>query len=47
MVSSGNINESSNLPENWAQLSPEEKREYRLNTYLNTQEKNFINSEAE
>ncbi|MEE8414108.1 MAG: uroporphyrinogen decarboxylase family protein [Dehalococcoidales bacterium] len=38
---------SPNLPENWRQLNPEEKRAYRLNNYLDTQGKNFISPAAE
>jgi len=39
--------EYSGLPGNWAQLTPEEKRRHRLNGYLNTEGKVFIDSEAE
>ncbi len=35
------------LPENWAQMTPEEKRAYRLNGLLNPPNANFINKEAE
>jgi len=35
------------LPENWSQMTREEKREYRLNNYLSTEGINFISPEAE
>jgi uroporphyrinogen-III decarboxylase len=38
---------TSNLPDNWGQLTPEQKRQYRLNTLLNTEGINFVSSEAE
>ncbi len=41
------LNTHPDLPENWGQLNPEEKREHRLNGYLDTQGKNFISPEAE
>lgn len=37
----------SNLPENWAQLTPEQKRQHLLDCYLNTEDINFISPEAE
>jgi len=46
-MSSKDMNVHSGLPKNWEELSPEEKRQYRLNGYLNTQGVNFISSEAE
>ncbi len=46
-MSSQRMNVSPNLPENWGQLSPEEKRQHRLNGYLNSQGINFISQEAE
>ena len=46
-MTSRSINKNPNLPENWAQLSPEEKRQHRLNGYLSTEGKDFIDSEAE
>ncbi len=35
------------LPENWAKMSPEEKRKYRLDNFLSTEGKSFVNPEAE
>ena len=35
------------LPENWAQMTPEEKRTHRLNNYLSTEGKRFVSPEAE
>ncbi len=37
----------SNLPENWTQMTPEEKRQYRLNRTLDTTGMNFPTPEAE
>jgi len=37
----------SGLPNNWAKLSPEQKRKYRLDNYLNTKGIRFVNPEAE
>jgi uroporphyrinogen-III decarboxylase len=36
-----------NLPENWAQMTPEEKRQYRLNRTLDTSAMKFPTPEAE
>jgi hypothetical protein len=36
----------SGLPENWAQLTPAEKREYRLNRFLNPVHIKFVSPEA-
>jgi len=36
-----------NLPDNWAQLTPEQKRQHRLNGLLNTEGINFVSPEAE
>ena len=44
---SGNIRKGQGLPENWAEMAPEEKRTYRLNGLLNPPNANFINKEAE
>ncbi len=38
--------ESSRLPENWAQMTPEQKRQYRLNKFLNPNDVKFVSSEA-
>lgn len=46
-MSSQRLNTHPNRPDNWGQLSPEEKRQHRLNGYLDTQGKNFISPEAE
>jgi uroporphyrinogen-III decarboxylase len=35
------------LPENWSQMTREEKREYRLNNYLSTEGIKFVSPEAE
>jgi hypothetical protein len=37
----------SNLPANWAPMTPEQKRQYRLNRTLDTQGMNFASPEAE
>ena len=37
----------SNLPENWAQMTPEQKRQHRLNATLDTTGMKFANPEAE
>ena len=37
----------SGLPENWAQMTPEEKRQYRLEKYMNTDGIQFISPDAE
>ena len=34
------------LPENWAQLTPAQKREYRLNQFLNPTDIQFVSEEA-
>ena len=36
-----------NLPENWAQMTPEQKRQYRLNKTLDTTGMKFPTPEAE
>jgi uroporphyrinogen-III decarboxylase len=36
-----------NLPDNWAQLTPEQKRQFRLNTILDTEGISFVSPEAE
>jgi hypothetical protein len=41
------MRQSSALPDNWARLTPQEKREYRLNRLLNTEGINFVSPEAE
>ena len=42
------LNQQSNeLPDNWAQFTPEQKRQYRLNSILNTEGINFVSPEAE
>lgn len=35
------------LPDNWLELTPEQKRQHRLNTLLNTEGINFVSPEAE
>jgi hypothetical protein len=40
------MRQPSNLPENWAQMSREEKRTYRLNRLLNTEDIKFVSPEA-
>jgi hypothetical protein len=35
------------LPDNWAEMTPEQKREYRLNQYLNPPGIKFVSPEAE
>ncbi|MBI2851472.1 MAG: hypothetical protein HYX80_10635 [Chloroflexi bacterium] len=35
------------LPENWAQMTPAQKRQYKLDGYLSTEGKNFVSPEAE
>lgn len=41
-------NQKSSTPtDNWAQLTPEQKRQYRLDTLLNVEGINFVSSEAE
>ena len=37
----------SKLPENWAQLTPKQKRQYRLDNYLSTEGIQFVNPDAE
>jgi len=37
----------SKLPGNWGEITREEKREYRLNNYLNTESIRFVSPEAE
>ena len=37
----------SNLPENWAQMTPEQKRQHRLNATLDTTGMKFPSPEAE
>ncbi len=37
----------SKLPDNWAQLTPEQKRQHRLNNFLNPKGINFVSPEAE
>lgn len=44
---SGNVRKLNNLPENWAQLNPEQKRKHRLNGLLNPPNANFVNKAAE
>jgi len=44
---SANLRKLDNLPENWAQLTPEQKREHRLKGLLNPPNANFINKAAE
>jgi len=39
-------NALSRLPENWTQLSPEQKRKYRLDKYLNGEGIDFVSPEA-
>ena len=39
-------NKGSNLPENWLKMTPEQKRQWRLNNFLNPTNINFINEEA-
>jgi hypothetical protein len=39
--------QSSGLPDNWNQMTPEEKRTYRLNRILNTDDIKFVSPEAE
>jgi len=34
------------LPDNWAQLTPAQKREYRLNQFLNPTDVPFVSKEA-
>ena len=41
------IDNRSRLPDNWAQLTPEQKRQHRLNNFLNTKGINFVSPEAE
>ena len=36
----------SGLPENWAQLTPAQKREYRLNKFLDPKDIPFVSQEA-
>jgi hypothetical protein len=36
----------SKLPDNWAQLTPAQKRQYRLDKYLNAEGINFVSEEA-
>jgi hypothetical protein len=40
------MRQPSNLPENWVQMSREEKRTYRLNRLLNTEDIKFVSPEA-
>jgi hypothetical protein len=44
---SGDVRKLNNLPENWAQLNPKQKREHRLNGLLNPPNANFVNKAAE
>jgi len=41
------VNRRVSLPDNWAQLTPEQKRQYRLNAFLNPEGINFVSPEAE
>jgi hypothetical protein len=41
-----NSKSKSALPGNWAQLKPEEKRQFRLNSYLDTAGINFVSPQA-
>jgi len=47
IMTNQNVNVRPGLPENWGQLSPGEKREHRLNNYLNTQGIDFVSRAAE
>ncbi len=35
------------LPDNWKQMTPDQKRTHRLNNYLSTEGKKFVSPEAE
>ena len=39
--------ERASFPDNWAQLTPEQKRQYRLNAFLNTEGIKFVSPKAE
>ena len=42
-----NMAANAGLPDNWSEMSREQKREYRLNRMLDTGGINFVSSEAE
>jgi hypothetical protein len=44
---SGNVRRLDNMPENWAEMTPEQKRAHRLNGLLNPPNANFVSKEAE
>jgi hypothetical protein len=46
MVMSYSPGAQSTLPENWAQMTPEQKRKYRLDRYLNAEGIKFVSEEA-
>ncbi|MEJ2110664.1 MAG: hypothetical protein P8Z37_12285, partial [Acidobacteriota bacterium] len=44
---SGNVRRLDNMPENWAEMTPGQKRAHRLNGLLNPPNANFVSKEAE
>ncbi|MGD0794798.1 MAG: uroporphyrinogen decarboxylase family protein [Dehalococcoidales bacterium] len=46
MVMSNALGTPATLPENWAQMTPAEKRKYRLDRYLSAEGIKFVNEEA-
>jgi uroporphyrinogen-III decarboxylase len=46
MLSDRTGTQSANLPDNWDELTPAQKREYRLNNYLKGEGINFVSPEA-
>jgi uroporphyrinogen-III decarboxylase len=46
MVTGSQPSAGANLPENWAQMTPEQKRKYRLDKYLAGEGIKFVNEEA-
>ncbi len=45
-MTSNLANKQSDMPEDWTQRTPEQKREYRLNRFLNPTDVNFVSPQA-